>query len=268
LLRFAGAAADLLAGKNSKWNQASQLHPVAMIAAGLGNENYPTAQVVPASERNNAREQEEMVTLSDGRTMKRKHFERLSKQGVDPKGSLTKLDGSEQTYVDYFAEQDARPTPEQAAAAAEKKAEEKHYSATKRVAGKYLDDAISSAYFKVSNSSDQRREIAKVLNQMRAEADAEKAKGTSAGLIKAAKIEAEMVGKAGELAGMDRPPGGMFAPDSLAAVGGIIGGAGIAADPGLNVAQDMRSILQDLLQEYKLTNNVLRENHGPMQQLR
>lgn len=151
-------------------------------------------------------------------------------------------------------------------AAAKEAAKADHYRFTKEAAKKFTDDAISSAYFTVENSSGQQSELRKRLARMRGEADEAKKDGSSEGLIKAAKIEAEMISMAGKLAGMNRTQSGMFAPDSLAAVGGIIGGAGIAADPGLNVQEDIRSILQDLLQEYKLTNN--NNQHSPMDAIR
>lgn len=121
------------------------------------------------------------------------------------------------------------------------------YSVDKKRAKDKLNESVFSTLFKAGNTGQQKTLLNQQMKEILGQADAEKDP------VKKAELQGKAFGLAGNLADLNRQQSGMFAPDSLAAVGGVIGGAGIAADPGLNVAtsqlEELRSIaggVQDL----------------------
>lgn len=134
------------------------------------------------------------------------------------------------------------------------------FSADAKRAKDKLNEAIFGTLFKAGNTGQQKSLLNQQMKDLLGQAESEKDP------VKAAGLKGEAFKLAGNLAELNRTQSGMFAPDSLAAVGGIIGGAGIAADPGLNIETSQLEELRKVVSGIDALEKAWRDS--PMNQLR
>lgn len=134
------------------------------------------------------------------------------------------------------------------------------YSKEQEAVRNKLNEAVFSTLFKAGNTGQQKTLLNQQMKDLLGQAGAEKDP------VKAAELKGKAFSLAGNLAELSRTESGMFAPDSLAAVGGIVGGAGIAADPGLNVATSQLEELRNIVNGVQELKDAL--EHSPMKDLR
>lgn len=190
----------------------------------------------------------------------RKRFaEALVKTAINPIGSVRSLiktglgvndkpgTASEQPSSDPMLEQfffDPKKAP---TAALRKK-----WSADDKASAASDAAALSNVFLKVSNPEGQkailRGRMSSLFEQASKEEDSAKADA----------LRAEAIKTAGQLVEIGVTPSRVGShADSLAAVGGYIGGAARGMDPGLNVQQDMLETLREILKTNGITNELL-----------
>lgn len=139
------------------------------------------------------------------------------------------------------------------------------YSKDAERARNKLNESVFSTLFKVGNTGQQKTLLKQQMDELLKQAN-EVADSDPNSALKKAELRGKAFGLAGNLAELTKQQSGMFSPDSLAAVGGIVGGAGIAADPGLNVAQSTLEATLEILSTNKELLDAFRES--PMKDLR
>lgn len=118
------------------------------------------------------------------------------------------------------------------------------YSADIKRDKKRYQDALDATLFKASNSDEKKRMLREQLQRDAKEASDLRAAGKA---DDASKIEADIIKKAGELGELGRTKPYDWKSDSLAAVGGFIGGAAGGIDPSVQVQQDMKAQLASIV---------------------
>lgn len=116
------------------------------------------------------------------------------------------------------------------------------YSKTRAAIREKLGEAFAGVMFRSSSADGQRGILKARMSELNGQA------ANEADPLKRAGIQSEMIKLAGQRAEMGRNSV-QIGPDSLAAVGGIVGGAGMM-DPGISVEQDQLSVLRDILREF------------------
>lgn len=104
-----------------------------------------------------------------------------------------------------------------------------------------LQDAVFGSVFKLQQPEAQKKAIELRMQKLADQAAAEKDP------LKRADLQAEVIKLAGERGGMERNYGTGFKADSLASIGGFIGGAAAGIDPSLAVAQDQLNTMKGVL---------------------
>jgi hypothetical protein len=109
---------------------------------------------------------------------------------------------------------------------------------------KAYQDALDSSLFKASNTSERKRMLDAQMERDAAEARRLRAAGKD---TEALKLETGIIKTASERAELERTDPFRISADSLAQVGGYVGGAAAGIDPSIQIQQDMRSILANIL---------------------
>jgi hypothetical protein len=138
-------------------------------------------------------------------------------------------------------------------------------SAQRDAQNRAIRAAMDQAVFKASNPMQQRDELMRQI----AEDEAEAAQLERAGKFDdAAKMRLGMVGKTASLAGLMETKSPDFRSDSMAQVGGFIGGAAAGIDPVSRQLQDMVTILRDIARDIPSIRAATEQNKNrPLNQL-
>jgi hypothetical protein len=138
-------------------------------------------------------------------------------------------------------------------------------SAQRDAQNRAIRAAMDQAVFKASNPMQQRDELMRQI----AEDEAEAAQLERAGKFDdAAKMRLGMVGKTASLAGLMETKSSDFRSDSMAQVGGFIGGAAAGIDPVSRQLQDMVTILRDIARDIPSIRAATEQNKNrPLNQL-
>jgi hypothetical protein len=118
------------------------------------------------------------------------------------------------------------------------------YSADAEAARLRYQDALDAVLF---NSGTQSQKKKTLDEQMTRDMERAKKLRDAGKLDEASKLEADVIKTAGQRAELERWKPFSVQADSMAAVGGFIGGAAAGANPSLQVQQDMRAILANIL---------------------
>lgn len=104
-----------------------------------------------------------------------------------------------------------------------------------------LQEAVFGSVFKLQQPEAQKKAIELRMQKLASQAAAEKDP------LKRADLQADVIKLAGERGAMERNYGTGFKADSLASIGGFIGGAAAGIDPSLAVAQDQLNTMKGVL---------------------
>lgn len=123
-----------------------------------------------------------------------------------------------------------------------------------------LGQSAAEAYLRFSTPNQRRAALPGEISRLRDQAMTAKAlaeqggPGSEGKQAEYAQRISQAQAKAAELAEMQRLPQHHFSADSVAAVGGMIGGAAMGVDPNTIIFQDMRSILKQIYDKFPELN--------------
>lgn len=235
LLSWAKAAVDWMTGKRENYTNITKWTPAGLLAQGaewLTRPDYKEAETVDPAVRAAAR---------------------AEMSGADP-GELAPAEAPSSSIMAEEYSADRKKREEKAAKEREKYLEALDESRTG------LQKSVFGAMFSAGNSDDKMRSLDERLAKLNEDALVEDAKGSEEGAKNAGSIRREMVSLAAEKAGLLAGTGVNVQPDSLARVGGMIGGAVGGIDPSLTAAQQTVDILQKILAEFPALETALRES--------
>lgn len=130
-----------------------------------------------------------------------------------------------------------------------------------------LMSALDAAVFKTANPAAKKSMLQAAMNRDLEEARRQEALGNYS---QADALRAGAIKQAGDLAAMNQSGGtGLMKRDSMAAVGGLIGGASYSMDPSLSVQQEQLNVLREILRQYpELIDAMTGRRISPISQIR